>query len=397
MAMWRRFDAAEIREDFARIAGLGLDAVRVFLTWPDFQPQRESMDATMLERLEAVATFASDYGLKIMPTLCNGYNSGGNRLPEWAVDPQTSRVHYLYSGPMLDAQLDFAKAVGERLRGHPAVLAWDIGHAFTNVCEPSRRKLRTGGHETEPAAEREVAEWSLRLTRALAQSSGFPVTAGTHSADLTEDRNLRLASLCAPFAFASMQVSSMCSAFARNRLDPEVEPFLAMVAASFSFKPVLVTGFGNPTCPPQKLSLFERFPQRGEPREEISPDDPLFATYPCLTEDESAAYCTNVLERLHADGRLGGYWWCWSDYPETLNARSTFDLPPHQRSRGIIRADGSEKPVAAALSAFAREQRDVIPASDMPMISSEYYYRTLPTSTQTVYEAFLGFINERRK
>ena len=31
MAMWRRFDAGEIREDFARIAGLGLDAVRFFL------------------------------------------------------------------------------------------------------------------------------------------------------------------------------------------------------------------------------------------------------------------------------------------------------------------------------------------------------------------------------
>jgi hypothetical protein len=32
----------------------------------------------------------------------------------------------------------------------------------------------------------------------------------------------------------------------------------------------------------------------------------------------------------------------------------------------------------------------------MPMISSTYYYRTLPTSMQTLYDAFHGFIEERR-
>ncbi len=48
MAMWRRFDPGEIREDFARIAELGLDAVRFFLRWDDFQPQPDTIDAAML-------------------------------------------------------------------------------------------------------------------------------------------------------------------------------------------------------------------------------------------------------------------------------------------------------------------------------------------------------------
>src|SRR5665213_437193 len=55
MAMWRRFDAGEIREDFARIAGLGLDTVRFFLRWDDFAPAADAIDAAMLTRLEAVA------------------------------------------------------------------------------------------------------------------------------------------------------------------------------------------------------------------------------------------------------------------------------------------------------------------------------------------------------
>jgi hypothetical protein len=413
MAMWRRFDAGEVREDFARIAGLGLDTVRFFLRWDDFQPRADQIDPLMLDRLESVVTLAGEAGLRTMPTLFCGHMSGLNWLPAWSLDRRTPHGRYrtiagdtesplgignIYApGPLLDAQLRFARAVGERLRAHPAVSAWDIGHTFSNVREPSRGKISTGDHGSVPAAEREVAEWSRRLSEALRETSSIPVTAGTHSEDLTTDRNIRLGSLCVPFAFASMQGSTVFSAFARNRLDPEVVPFLAMLAAAFSFKPVLFTGFGTPTCPPDKFSAFERFPLPGEPPNlTISPDDTAFATYPCLTEDETAAHCTAVLERLHADGRLGAYWWCWADYADELRTEPPFDVFPYERSFGIVRSDGSEKPVAAALAAFAREQRAVVPAHDMPMISSTYYYRTLPTSTKTLYEAFLGFVSHRR-
>jgi hypothetical protein len=32
----------------------------------------------------------------------------------------------------------------------------------------------------------------------------------------------------------------------------------------------------------------------------------------------------------------------------------------------------------------------------MPMIADVYYYRTLPTSTRTLYDAFLASVEERR-
>jgi hypothetical protein len=193
-----------------------------------------------------------------------------------------------------------------------------------------------------------------------------------------------------------MQGSSIDSTFARNRLDPEAVPFLAMLAASFSYKPVMVTAFGSPTCAPNKFSIYENVAMLETLSDTIAPDDPVFAAYPCLTEDENAAYCTGVLERLHADGRLGAYWWCWSDYGDEFANTPPFDRAPHERTYGIIRADGSEKPVAAALAAFARQRREVVPSNDMPMIAGEYYYRTLPTSASTVYGAFLRYVEERR-
>jgi hypothetical protein len=412
LAMWRRFDAGEIREDFGRIAGLGLDTVRFFLRWDEFQPQPDAVDPLMLERLETVLALAADAGLVTVPALFCGHMGGVNWLPAWSLDRRAPRGPYrtisgetesphgagnLYAGRLLDAQVLFARALGERLREHPALRAWDIGHRFSDVREPPRGKIATGDHGSESAADPVVAEWSRRLTAALRDTSGIDVTAGTYGADVLEDRDVRLAPLCAPFAFASMQGSSVFGYVARDRLDPEVVPFLAALAAAFSHKPVLFSGFGNPDCPPDKFSALERFPARGEaPELVIAPDDTVFATYPCLTERENALYCTAVLERLHADGRLGAYWWGWADYPDEFAAQPPFDEAPHERFRGIVRADGSEKPVAAALAAFAAQRREVVPANDMPMISSKYYYRTLPSSAHTLYEAFLGFVAERR-
>ena len=398
MAMWRRFDPGEIREDFARIAGLGLDTVRFFLRWDDFQPTPETIDPTMLARLEAVADIAAEAGLQTMPTLFCGHMSGVNWLPPWSLDPASRHGRFraiageaetpygigdFYCGPLLDAQLLFARAAGERLRAHPAVFAWDLGNEFSNVREPS--------------SDADAANWSRRLTAALEESSGIRVTAGTHGEDLTRDRALRLSSLCAPFAFATMHGYSVYSAFARSRLDPEVVPFLAMLAAAFSHKPVLFTEFGNPTCPPGKLSPYERVALPGEPpNPTVSPDDPVLAAYACLDEDEMAAYCRNVLERLHADGRLGAYWWCWADYDAALRTQPPFDRAPHELSFGLVRSDGSEKPVAAALGAFARQGRTIVAPHDMPLIAETYYYRTLPRSTTTLYDAFLVSVEERR-
>ena len=302
-----------VREDFAHIADLGLDTVRFFVRWDEGERG--------LEQLEAIVHDASAAGLQTIPAL--------------AYAPATGNV---YSGALLEAQAAFAQAACEQLRAHPAIRAWDIGHAFSTASPPASGKVTSGEHASEPAAERTVAAWSKRLASTFKTASSLPITAGTTSDDVTHDTNIRLASLCAPLTFASMQGSNVALAFARGPLDPEPLPFLALLTAAFSFKPVMITGFGNPAGP-------------------------------YASEAENAAYCTSVLERLHADGRLGAYWWSWT---------------------------GIEAPVAAALSAFARQAREVVKPNDMPMISSTYYYRTLPLSTQTLFDAFLGFVEERR-
>ena len=381
MAMWQRWDLGEIREDLGRIAALGLDAVRFFLRWDHLQPAPDRVDATVLARVEAFVNAAAEAGLRTMPTFFSGHMSGVNWLPSWTLDPAAPAGRFrtitergdsphgigdFYTGALLDAQIVQARAVGERLRRHPAVTAWDLGNEFSNLREPARIA--------------DADAWSRRLTDALEEASGIPVTAGTHGEDLSRDRNIRLSSLCARFPYATMHGYPVYSGFSRDRLDPDVVPFLSAVTAAFAQKPVLFTEFGNPTCPPGKRSPFERVALPDEPPQpDISPADPERATYACLTEDEMASYATAVLDRLHRDGRLGAYWWCWADYADALRGEPPFDRAPHELSFGIIRADGSEKPVAAALGAFAREGRTVVEAHDPPMnMTEDDWYTTLP-------------------
>ncbi len=390
--MWQRFDPGEIADDMHRIADLGLDSVRFFLRWADFQPAPKRMNLVMLERLIRVTELIAAAGLRAMPTLFCGHMSGVNWLPSWTLDRTQSNGRFrtitedndepygagnLYSGALLDAQRYHAREVAAALRGHPNVLAWDLGNEFSNV--------------REPGAASDAREWSKRLTAELQSASGHPVTGGLHGEDLTRDRNIRPSSIAEPWIFATMHGYSVYSDFARSRTDADVVPFLGTLTASLAQKPVLFSEFGNPTCPPGKRSPYDRVPLPDEaPLPIVLADDPVRATYACLDEVEMAAYARAVLEKLHGTGRLGGYWWCWADYADDLRSTPPFDRAPHELRFGVVRSDGTLKPVAETLAAFAREERTIVESSD-PAMFEPAYYAELPRSTYDAYARFLEF------
>jgi endo-1,4-beta-mannosidase len=71
------------------------------------------------------------------------------------------------------------------------------------------------------------------------------------------------------------------------------------------------------------------------------------------SEEEGARYYEEVLERLAATGASGAYAWCYGDYDPKLFGRAPFDTAIRERSFGLVRADGSEKPAAEVVRAFA--------------------------------------------
>jgi endo-1,4-beta-mannosidase len=295
--------------------------------------------------------------------------SGVNWLPGWTLDRSTSHGRFrtitldkpqeygigdFYADPqLLRAQVFFARRVGERLRDHPALYAWDIGNEFSNVREPS--------------APRDAADWSTRLTEALIESSGVGATGGLHGEDLEEDRNIRPSSIAARWKMATIHGYSCYCSFSTDRQDANVVPFLMELAQSFSGKPVLVSELGNPQCPPGRDSI---------------------GSVACLSEDEMVRYAYGVIDRLQRRGALGAMWWCWADYDRALAMLPPFDLAPHELTFGIVRSDGSFKPVAETLARFAREGRAIEETPAPPIAAERDHYAGLPQSVGSEYRAY---------
>jgi endo-1,4-beta-mannosidase len=368
MAMWSHFDLGEIDEDLARMASMGLEVVRFFLCWDTFQPEPDVLDVSAAERFLSVLDRIAAHGMRAIPTLFCGHMSGVNFIPPWALEPGTPAGRFrtfsrgsvraegigdFYTGDLLEAQRFFVRELGERARDHAAILAWDLGNEFSNLRAPN--------------SPQESEHWSAALSHDLLDSSNIGSTAGIHGEDLTLERNIRPSSICEPLKFGSMHGYPAYSAFARSPDDPEVVPFLYELTESFARKRVFFTEFGTPLAP--------------------GPGEPAGAI-PGLDEAAAAAYAGAVLERLQRRGALGALWWCWTDYAPALAQLPPFDRAPHELHFGILRADGSARPVADVLSEFARARHPVA-ETPSPAFEEAEHYDGLPGSIANEYRRYV--------
>src|SRR5687768_2208673 len=87
MYWWSDFDAGEVREEFSLIREIGLNIVRLFLLWDDFQPTPDAVSETALANLATVCDIAAENGLGLDMTYFTGHMSGPNWSPRWLLDP----------------------------------------------------------------------------------------------------------------------------------------------------------------------------------------------------------------------------------------------------------------------------------------------------------------------
>lgn len=346
MSWWSRFDRAEVATDFARIAAGGLDSVRVFLTWEDFQPAPDEVDRSMLERLVEVADLAAGLGLALIPTLFTGHMSGVNWIPAWALggsegDPrfrivsggrvaQTGLRNWYTDEAVGAAQAHFAAQAAAALAGHDAVWAWDLGNENSNCTVPP---TRASGRA-----------WLARLTSAIRGADDTAlVTLGLHMEDLEDDRQLGPLEASGVCDLLSMHGYPIYAGWAGGPTDDELLPFLARITRWLGEgRGVLFSEFGLPTYP--RDGRGERSASRR-------------ACSSLVEEDAAAAYTSRALEALRCAGCVGAMLWCYSDYDPALWESPPFDLAPHERTFGLWRVDGSPKPSVAAIAAFVGAER----------------------------------------
>jgi endo-1,4-beta-mannosidase len=74
--MWQQFNSTEVDHDFAVLASVGFNAVRIFAVWDDFEPSLGSYNSTSFDNLEETLQLAKNHQLKVDMSVFVGWMSG---------------------------------------------------------------------------------------------------------------------------------------------------------------------------------------------------------------------------------------------------------------------------------------------------------------------------------
>lgn len=386
MQWWSDFDPAEVRDEFSLISELGMEVVRIFLLWEDWQPAPDMVNQQALRDLETVCDIAAELGLRLNVTFFTGHMSGPSWTPPWMLQRELAKPQRIfqvvsgqqiincgYRNPYHDARVLQAeelllRSVVSALRQHPAIEVWNLGN------EPDLFAW--------PAGAAEGRAWARRMTSVIREIDPVhPVTCGLHVASLLEDNGLRINDLFDEVDIPVMHGYPMYADWSAAPLDADFVPFLCALTTALCGKPTLMEEFGGCTAGPGQPSSFWEWTRYGKPFRQFM-----------ASEEDLADYVGKVLPALVEVGATGAMIWCFADYVPELFKRPPCDEARHERFFGLVRADGSLKPHAEVIKRFAATRPVVQPARrrltlDIP---PEEYYRDPRRHAIRFYQAFRG-------
>src|SRR5690606_22623375 len=83
MHSWLSLDLDAVRRDFAGLADLGLDHVRIFPLWPVLQPNRTLIREEAITDVRAVVDVAAEFALDVSVDVIQGHLSSFDFMPSW--------------------------------------------------------------------------------------------------------------------------------------------------------------------------------------------------------------------------------------------------------------------------------------------------------------------------
>ena len=128
---WLDYDGDAVRRDFADLAGIGLDHVRVFPVWPWIQPNRaiirEQAIADLLDTIDA----AAEHGLTVAVDLIQGHLSSFDFLPSWVLTWHKSSL--FEDATVRDGLTAYVGVVARAVATKPNVFAITLGNEVNNL------------------------------------------------------------------------------------------------------------------------------------------------------------------------------------------------------------------------------------------------------------------------
>lgn len=187
--MWRNWDEEVVEKDLTLLQENGIEVLRVFPNWRDFQPVEPAfggnhrlyeyrmvgddvasnpyyLDETMLSRFARFCRIAQEKGLKLIVGLITGWMSGRLYTPSVLFEKN------LYTDPVaLYFQQLFIKGFVSRMKSEESIYAWDLGNECNCMDQAVRRE--------------EAYSWSSMIVNAIrACDATRPIVSGMHSLGL---------------------------------------------------------------------------------------------------------------------------------------------------------------------------------------------------------------------
>ncbi len=113
--VWKQFDPAATRKDFARMKDLGINCVRVFLSYGSFYTDPGVLKPDGLQKFDEFLNLAEEAGIYVHPTGLDHWEGPPHWTPASVSDART-----------LDYTVEFWKLFAARYRGRHVLFAYDL-------------------------------------------------------------------------------------------------------------------------------------------------------------------------------------------------------------------------------------------------------------------------------
>lgn len=293
--MWKEWNSEDLAKDLDQIKELGIRAVRFFILAEDFFDSYGGVNALSLARLKQFMAMLKERGIEGFPTLIVGHMSGRNWAIPWAPDWD------VYNPAALERGVRAVSEVVKSLRGHEALGGWILSNELSLV-----RRARS-------------RDEALALLRAY--SSAVKGLGGQR-----------------PFSSGDVPDSYLQETPNVRGLVDWVGPHLYLYDADAVRHAYLY---------PAYMELFSNDGDLPVLLEEFG-----FSTYQ-FSEGDHARFINDVLWSALAHGAAGAFIWCFSDFAQ--EADPPYEWRLLELGFGLVRADGSLKPAAEAVRAFAKD------------------------------------------